>query len=167
MEKKKFSKKAIIIAVAIVLVVAIAVTSLVLIFGGGDFRRTKWGMSPEDVKRVETATLVDDNGFRLTYKADSLLDVDVQTHIFYDFDGYNGLWQVTMGYNTQGLKDKTANKIIEAFEKKYGEPTKYEEDQFSYNYYWEDDRTEIKISQQSSYMMVSYTDVDYVIHYDD
>ena len=167
MEKKKFSKKAIIIAVAVLLAAAIVTTAFVLIFGGGDFRRTKWGMSPEAVKRVETASLIDDNGFRLTYRTDSLMGVEVQTHMFYDFDGYNGLWQVTMGYNTSGLNDKTANRIIEAFEEKYGEPTKYEEDQINYDYYWVDDRTEIKISQQSSYLMVSYTDVDYVINYDD
>ncbi|MBR5586475.1 MAG: hypothetical protein IKW02_00770 [Clostridia bacterium] len=164
---KKISKKAIIITVAIVLVVAIAVTSVALIFGGGDFRRTKWGMSPEQVKRVETAKLIDDNGFNLKFMADELEGVDVKTYMFYDFDGYNGLWQVTMGYNTQGFKDKTANKIIEAFEKKYGEPTKYEETQLCYDHYWVDDRTEIKISQQSSYLMVSFTDVDYVINYED
>ena len=167
MEKIKFSKKTIIITVAILLVVAIAVTVLALVFGGGDFRRAKWGMYPEDVKRVEYAELIKDNGFRLTFKIDKLEGVDVETLMFYDFDGYNGLWQVTMGYNTQGFKDKTANKIIEAFEKKYGEPTKYEESPICYDHYWVDDRTEIKISQQSSYMLVSFTDMDYVINYDD
>ena len=165
---KKLSKKSvIIIVVAAVLVVAIATTTLVHVFGGGDFRSANWGMSPEQVKNRENAKLVNESEYKLTFQTDSLMDVPVETNMFYDFDGLNGLWQVTMGYTAKGFDDKTANRIISAFEEKYGEPTKYEENMISYEYYWVDDRTEIRISQQQTYLLVSYTDVNYVIEYDD
>lgn len=164
---KKLSKKAIIIIIAVALVVAIATVSLVMIFGGGDFRSAKWGMSPEQVKNRENATLINESEYKLTFQTDNLLDIPVETNMFYDFDGLNGLWQVTMGYTVRGFDDKTANRIISTFEEKYGEPTNYEESMVSYDYYWVDDRTEVRISQQQTYLLVSYTDVDYVIEYDD
>lgn len=159
----KISKKTIIIIIAVVLVVAIAVTVLAIVFGGGDFRRTKWGMSPEQVKSRENAELVTDSEYRLTFTTDNLEGVAAKTHMFYNFDGANGLWQVSMGYNVDGFEDKLATKIINAFEKKYGEPDEYNESMISYEHYWVDDRTEIRISQQQTYLLVSFTDINYVI----
>ncbi len=160
---KKPSKKTVIIIAAALLVVAIAITSLALVFGGGDFRSAKWGMSPDQVKSRESAELITDSPYKLTFKTDSLLGVEEETNMFYNFDGENGLWQVTMGYSVTGFSDKLASKLINAFEEKYGEPTEYEETLISYEHVWDLERTQVRISQQQTYILVSYTDMDYVI----
>ncbi len=160
---KNPSKKAVIIIIATMLVVAIALSAIAIFFGGGDFRKAKWGMSPDEVKSRETGEIVTDSPYRLTIKTDNIEGVSAETNMFYNFDGENGLWQVSMGYNISGFDDKLANRIITAFEKKYGEATDYKETQISYEYFWKDDRTEIRIAQQSTYLLVSFTDINYVL----
>ncbi|MBR6524305.1 MAG: hypothetical protein IKT39_06910 [Clostridia bacterium] len=157
----KISKKTVIIIIAAVLVVAIATLALVSL--GGDFRRAKWGMSPEKIKAREDGEIIVDSSYRLSYKVDNLEGVPVETNVFYNFDGANGLWQVSMGYDMEGYEDKLADKIIKAFEKKYGEADEYEETMTAYEYYWKNDRTEIRISQQQTYMLITFTDINYVI----
>lgn len=157
------SKKTVILIIVAILVVAIAVASLAIIFGGGDFRRAKWGMSPNEVKSRENGELVTDSEYRLTFRTDNLEGVPVETNIFYSFDGGNGLWQVSMGYGMEGFDDKLADRIIKAFVEKYGEEDEYDETQTAYEYYWKNDRTEIRISQQQTYLLVSFTDINYVI----
>ncbi len=157
----KISKKTVIIIIAAVLVVAIATLALVSL--GGDFRRAKWGMSPEKIKAREDGKIIVDSSYRLSYKVDNLEGVPVETNVFYNFDGANGLWQVSMGYDMEGYEDKLADKIIKAFEKKYGEADEYEETMTAYEYYWKNDRTEIRISQQQTYMLITFTDINYVI----
>ena len=159
----KISKKTVIIIIATVLVVAIAVATLALLSLGGDFRRAKWGMSPEKIKAREDGEIIVDSSYRLSYKVDNLEGVPVETNVFYNFDGANGLWQVSMGYNMEGYEDKLADKILKAFEKKYGEADEYEETMTAYEYYWKNDRTEIRISQQQTYMLITFTDINYVI----
>ena len=159
----KINKKTVIIIIAAVLVIAIAVTVLAIAFGGGDFRRAKWGMTPEKVKARENGEIIVDSSYRLSYKVDNIEGVPIETNVFYNFDGANGLWQVSMGYDMAGFDDKLADKIIKTFEKKYGEADEYEETQLAYEYYWKDDRTEIRISQQQTYLLVTFTDINYVI----
>ncbi|MFA7637487.1 MAG: hypothetical protein WCX81_06965 [Monoglobales bacterium] len=157
---KKISKKTIIIIVAALLVIAVSALTLAAIFSEGDFRRAKWGMNVDKVISRESGTVVNQSEFALTIRDEKILDVPVKTHIFYKFDGPKGLYQVTMGYNLTGYEDKLADRIITAFEKKYGE-TDYKKTLTSYEYTWVTDRTKIFISQQQSYLFISFTDIKY------
>ena len=159
------NKKLLIIIIAAVLVVAIALVTLAFVFGGGDVRRAKWGMGPDEIKSRETGELIVDSPYRLSYKMDSLEGVPVETNLFYNFDGANGLWQVSAGYNMSGFDDKLADKFIKAFEEKYGEADDYNETMTAYEYYWTEGTTEIRISQQQTYMLITFTDINYVIEH--
>ena len=160
---KKPNKKAVIIIIAAVLVVAIAVTTIALVFGGGDFGRVKWGMTPDEIKARASGELVTDSSYHLTFKTDNLEGVPVETNIFYNLDGINGLWQISAGYETAGFEDKLADKFIKAFEEKYGEADQYDETLTAYEYRWTNDRTMVRVSQQQTYLLVTFTDINYVI----
>ena len=159
--EKFFTKKNIII-VSAVLALAIIVSSLFIIFGGGDFRRAKWGMTPDKVRKVENATLINDSTNKISYKTDSVDGLKVDTIFFYNFDNEtNRLRNVTMGFDVEGIEDKLARKIISHFEEKYGETDEYEETYASYEYIWYTDRTQIRIYQLETYILISYADINY------
>ena len=160
---KKPSKKLVIIIIAAVLVVAIAVAAVAIVLGGGDFGKVKWGMTPDEIRTRASGKIVTDSEYHMTFKTDNLEGVSAETNVFYNFDGIKGLWQVSAGYEMAGFDDKLADKFIKAFEEKYGDEYEYKETLTAYEYRWTNDRTMIRISQQQTYLLVTFTDINYVV----
>ena len=153
-------KKLAFIVISAVIVLAIAF-SVFAFFAPGDFRRAKWGMSQNQVRARENLELKNETSSSLVYELTELEGVKFHSLVHYNFDSYaEGLTHVTIGINASGFEDKLIARLIKAFEKNYGEADEYTADDTVRNYYWNLPRTGINIRQLSSYVLITYKNIN-------
>lgn len=102
--------------------------------GPFDFRHARWGMSMEDVKKRESASLVGEDEESLLYAG--LLDGQkvVITYAFVDDKLWRGVYSLDENFSNDNRYVDIYSKFIDMLKEKYGKP-KREIDHWSKEYY--------------------------------
>ena len=135
-------KKYIIVVISIVLAVITAFVVITNLNSNYDFRKTRWGMTIDEVSKTETAVNTSSKSDELYYRlSDNFLLEGILTHTIYEFDGENNtLSKVRVGIFGDEYDTDYFLELARIFKEEFGECTFQ---RGAFEFVWEIDDTRI------------------------